>query len=258
MKTYERLLTAENLALIFSAIIFMGSVFVGARVAMSAPHGAPPVVDSDFVDACAGAGSKVVRRWPKLPVTMRIDDSVPQDAQQGILAAAKRWNRTFKGVQIFDIRPSLDELPPEVDGLSRIHWVKEGWEYKDTHLALARWDAGEDQIMEEADIYINFEYYDYALGDEPVKDMYDLQSLLLHELGHVLGLCHVDETVMNATLDDNFIMREITTDIREQVACLYQDQSKKLAKACRVLKSQILAEKIKAKNTEGSAASDQK
>jgi len=66
----------------------------------------------------------------------------------------------------------------------------------------------------------NFRYY---LGSDSNFSGVDLQSLVLHELGHVLGLAHNSTTgsVMNTTLKDNQERRQLGKVDLESLACEY-------------------------------------
>ncbi|MCX6126944.1 MAG: matrixin family metalloprotease, partial [Proteobacteria bacterium] len=65
------------------------------------------------------------------------------------------------------------------------------------------------QVIADADIHYNSDIYfiSDALTKQPIdgREIVDMQSLALHELGHLLGLAHVDESydsssIMNPSL----------------------------------------------------------
>lgn len=73
----------------------------------------------------------------------------------------------------------------------------------------------------EADIHLNAKDFTFAVGAAPGK--IDLQALLVHELGHVLGIGHSDDTraTMNAGLPSGIAARSLESDDRSAVCALY-------------------------------------
>jgi hypothetical protein len=76
------------------------------------------------------------------------------------------------------------------------------------------------QILE-ADIHLNARDFTFALGD--VAGRVDLQSILTHELGHVLGIGHSDDdrATMSAGLPAGIAARSLESDDRAAVCALY-------------------------------------
>jgi len=73
----------------------------------------------------------------------------------------------------------------------------------------------------EADIHLNAKDFAFAVGAVPGK--IDLQSILIHELGHVLGIGHSSDprATMNAGLPSGIAARSLEKDDREAVCALY-------------------------------------
>jgi len=133
-------------------------------------------------------------------------------AQQKIhlMAAMKRWewavgNKLFAfdgndaGVTGDSFKDLYSSLNDNVNGhYLDDHWAKTG--KPDSVLATTIWSNKLDtSIISKADIRFNNEHY--LIGDSMTlkakdnKEVVDMQSLALHELGHLLGLTHVDEAV---------------------------------------------------------------
>jgi hypothetical protein len=77
-----------------------------------------------------------------------------------------------------------------------------------------------DRIIE-ADIHLNAKDFTFAVGALP--DRIDLQGLLIHELGHVLGIGHSADAraTMNAGLPSGIAARSLEKDDRDAVCALY-------------------------------------
>ncbi len=81
-----------------------------------------------------------------------------------------------------------------------------------------------DRIVE-ADIHLNAKDFTFAVGALP--DRIDLQAILIHELGHVLGIGHSADTraTMNAGLPSGIAARSLEKDDRDAVCALYPGTS---------------------------------
>jgi len=81
------------------------------------------------------------------------------------------------------------------DGLSTVSFVADGWAERGfpdrpafTEVLLRRFGDGTVEIRE-ADVFLNAGHYSFVTGT-PGPGELDLQSVLTHEVGHVLGLRH--------------------------------------------------------------------
>ncbi len=104
----------------------------------------------------------------------------------------------------WDKKPSLQEGVEQAR--TRIHWVN-------------------DQIVE-ADIQINAGDFRYSAGGEAAFGLVDMKSLLVHELGHALGLAHIGEhyegTVMAHKLPSATLRHQPQKVDLDSLACEYK------------------------------------
>ena len=145
----------------------------------------------------------------KKTIKLTIHNSVPVELRPAIHRAAATWEIQV-GRKVFEISEdsSIVALAPSRDQKNAIYFLKE-WE-SDRSSEQGRtsvyW-AGDE--IQEADIRINaadFSYYDKnpstligsfsSLNKElqPITTGYSFESLILHELGHFLGLKHREES----------------------------------------------------------------
>lgn len=90
------------------------------------------------------------------------------------------------------------------------------WKHDPGQIALTtvsfRKDTGE---IVDADVEIDSEIYHHALSTSGAKDAYDLQSLLVHEFGHLMGIAHspVDDATMRPRYDKGDVsLRDLAQD----------------------------------------------
>lgn len=139
-----------------------------------------------------------------IPITMYIHSAVPDSMVPAILSAADTWERTA-GRKLFNIVTSQrysGPINPHKDGVNVIYLMN-SWEDNKTSeqgRTSVYWVG--DQIKE-ADIRLNADDFSYywrgqtltsaakymgGTGSNPVN----IEALVLHEMGHVLGLKHKD------------------------------------------------------------------
>lgn len=127
-----------------------------------------------------------------VPVTMRIHESVPDSYISAIVAAADSWNRTA-GKTILKINTTKvsGALEPRKDG-ENIIYVLNTWEANKASEQARTSVYWVGDVIQEADIRINVKNFTYYTSDSTSHSGVSLEALVLHELGHVLGLKHKD------------------------------------------------------------------
>lgn len=128
-----------------------------------------------------------------IPVTMYVHSSVPPEYFAAIQSAADVWEKQA-GRKLFEIvtQPLTGPINPIKDGSNVIYLMK-NWE-SDRSSEQARtsiyWVG--DQIKE-ADIRINAQFNFYFNQKTATSNSVNIEALLIHEMGHVLGLKHKDQ-----------------------------------------------------------------
>lgn len=169
------------------------------------------------------------------PIVMFIHESVPEGHRQAIVDAMSRWEHAMKMVLFKYGGVKVGAATPAKEGESVIYWFKTWSEEKRTEQARTTIYWTGDRITE-ADIYINdknFDYFSDASDCEPgqtelecrvLLGKVDLESLLVHELGHVLGLQHNSQngSVMFESLSSGTKRREPNPVDLESLKCEYE------------------------------------
>lgn len=202
----------------------------------------PPVVVSlDYTPSTAWTSyvtPKAVWRVDTLPVSV----GFPRPAPPGIAldpvallqVAANPWNLPACSLLEIASRESDTVKGAEAeDGRNDVIVHTTDWEPPLTVGA-----AGQTIIyvrsgsIVEADIHLNARDYQFAVGDVPGK--IDLQSVLTHELGHLVGIGHseVERATMNATLPSGIAARSLERDDVEAVCALYPGHAEKIDFGC--------------------------
>ncbi len=182
------------------------------------------IVEAKFDDALFRLGLHSQKGWTKLPVRIAFESGTPLAVRIGVERAGATWNgvaelellRFEDDAQPF-VGPLYDRLNDEVTtvGVEK-RWCRTG---KSTQvLGATIWDNDPaDGSITDADVVFNGEFYD--LGDTlalaaPDAPVVDIESLALHEFGHLLGLSHVSEmtSVMYPSLyvGDESVKREVS------------------------------------------------
>lgn len=153
--------------------------------------------------------------WRDIPIPYKFGKGMTADQRAHMMKAMEIWE-TAVGKKLFEFAgdhnatgDSFNDLYSSLDDKVNGNYMDGNWAKtkKPNHvLATTIWDSEVDTgNIATADIRFNSEIYE--IGDSlkltatKDKEVVDMQSLALHELGHLLGLAHVDEAV-----DDHSIM----------------------------------------------------
>ncbi|UOF02635.1 matrixin family metalloprotease [Bdellovibrio reynosensis] len=143
-----------------------------------------------------------------VPVNMYIHSSVPVEMDAAIIAAADSW-QTIVGRKIINIMGRTNEsVSPHKDGKNIIYFMT-SWEANRTSEQGRTSLYWIGDLIKEADIRLNgadFSFYyrnqsnviSTAAKPKSNSAAVNIEALVLHEMGHVLGLKHkdTDDSVM--------------------------------------------------------------
>jgi hypothetical protein len=202
--------------------IILLSVVVIALLMQACSRPLPPQESCNFVQ---NPELQRVSWKGHIPVKLYLHESVPREAYDAIDRAIATYNDDFGGGrELFKImaRGVDGDLNPHKDGYSMIYWFKTWDAGRPTEQARTTifWSGNE---VFEADMRINGKNFKYNYGEDSNFSDVDLDSLLVHELGHVLGLAHnpLKGSAMNATLDEGQVRRKLGTTDMTSLKCEY-------------------------------------
>ena len=151
----------------------------------------------------------------KFPIKIHIDTSVPEIAYPAINRAIIEFNNNaIQSSQIF--------LPAN-DSYVTIYW-RNTWDG-----AVPNEQATTTLSFVGSEIYkadIQIDAYNFTFNYDNTNDFsdVDLESLIVHELGHVLGLAHTSKlgSVMHPTLTNGEVRRQLGLVDINDLACEYK------------------------------------
>jgi predicted Zn-dependent protease len=154
------------------------------------------------------------------PVTIYVHESVPVEFRNDVVEAAATWNYRR---ELILISPNLATGPNahSRDSKNVIYYYttfKSNIEQANT---IFMWRG--DKVAE-ADITINARDFKYYSGASGSVNRYSMRALLIHEMGHVLGLDHNDDevkSVMFPHLGDNNNRFELSESVKKSIDCEY-------------------------------------
>lgn len=182
--------------------------------------------------------------WTDLPIRFRFGSSLSTEQRAAIEKAMDSWEMAVgrelfrntgvhSGVDGDSFKDLYSSLSDKIDG----QYLDQSWDKTgkpSVVLATTIWDnlASDFEQIATADIRYNGEYY--ILGDSLIlqatesREVVDLESLALHELGHLLGLAHCDSSVdaysiMNPYLfiGEKLTSRKISKGDIERIQSIY-------------------------------------
>lgn len=156
-----------------------------------------------------------------LPVKIWIHTSVSAEFEPSIRAAAETWNRALGRVAIVIEMQKVSGSLASRDGQNVIYNMNQ-WEREKSAEQGRTSLYWVGDLIQEADIRINDYNYNFY-GSEQQPGFVSMESLALHELGHVLGLKHEDASpsVMATYLRTNQERTELQQSDQQSLDCEY-------------------------------------
>lgn len=159
----------------------------------------------------------------KTPIRLSIHESVPSSYYPALRAAISDWEQSV-GHPLFQIVEFgvKGPLQPRQDGVNMIYWM-DTWEANRTseQARTSVYWVGDE--IREADIRINAKDFTYYVTTPQSSRDVHLESLLVHELGHVIGLKHKDSggSVMATYLSSMTVRDKIANTDLDAFKCEY-------------------------------------
>lgn len=162
----------------------------------------------------------------KIPIKLKLHTNFPAEHESVLREATQHWNEAA-GMTLFVLERAeniIKDYNPTPDQHNAVVWHlkwPEALNKKFQGLTSLNWR--ENQLYE-ADVAINNETFNFFTGSAPttLADVH-LKSLLVHELGHVLGLKHRSTvpSVMWAVLNGGSVRDTLTDADRATLKCEY-------------------------------------
>ncbi|UOF00152.1 matrixin family metalloprotease [Bdellovibrio reynosensis] len=161
--------------------------------------------------------------WKKnIPLTLKVYNDFPTEYLEVLNKAAAHWNDAAGMTLLMFENTGTSLAATSKDGANTLLWKQE-WPEKLSKLQGVTnlyWNNNE---LTEADIQINNKNFNFFTESATTPYDLHLESLLIHELGHALGLRHQSTvpSVMWAILNGGVKRIEISAADRESIKCEY-------------------------------------
>lgn len=154
-------------------------------------------------------------------VSFYVDPSVPTQYYASIQAAAATWNQKLGHEYIEIAGWSQKSGTPSQDGVNVIYFMN-SWDASLANEQARTTIYWSGNRITEADILIDASNFKFSIAN-PESGQVDMQSLVLHEFGHVLGLKHVTDStsVMVPTLAYDYLRRSPQDFDMSSLKCEY-------------------------------------
>jgi predicted Zn-dependent protease len=155
-----------------------------------------------------------------LPVKIYLDPTFPSQYDSVLRDAAKRWEDVV-GRTLFVFERTSGVTTATRDGLN-VAYFESPWNGGDSRLQAVSTLNWYNNQLTETDLRVNSQNFTYYTTTPNSNYDVHLPSLLVHELGHVLGLKHVSGTSVMVTTLDYLLKRDLPTEEdKAHIRCEY-------------------------------------
>ena len=158
-----------------------------------------------------------------IPITLKVESSYPTEYLGALERAALHWNEAA-GTTLIRIQSAAAKVPdkPIKDAINGVNWMQTWPDNSSNTQGLTNLYWRRNQLTE-ADVSINNKNFNFFVTSPNTPYDVHLESLLIHELGHVLGLKHRSTvpSVMWAALSASTKRDSLSSADRETIKCEY-------------------------------------
>lgn len=157
---------------------------------------------------------------------------VPEDTKQAILSAFATWSEhecpdgSTASIAISataDVPCKLPQANKDGANVNVVFFRDDEWPYRgiDGTLATTTVTYDGDGAIWDADIAVNAAFNDVTLSETDAE--YDVQSIVVHEVGHFLGIAHSDDenALMAPTYSPGSVRRDVSDDDVDALCTIY-------------------------------------
>lgn len=159
----------------------------------------------------------------KKVLKLHIHSSIPAKFHASIKEAVQFWNKAHgKAIFLLESTVLTDENlnNAKKNGHSVLFLKKEWDENRPSEQArtVIFWEGSQ---IQEADIAFNAKDFTFSEQNEPSSSEVHFTSLVIHELGHALGLDHNDDGVMARFLSQGTVRTHLDQHVMSSLDCEY-------------------------------------
>ena len=170
-----------------------------------------------------------VLAWKLVPIVYQIgplSPDLPEDVQiEAIHRSFETWQNIPQTDVLFEFGGFTDIHHAEDDGTNVVYFQSSGWEEDSKAIATTHSYAFQNGELNAFDLRLNDERYEFTASEDPNDTMTDIQNTVTHEVGHVLGLGHSEDstaTMYKSTGLGDLGKRELGGDDIEGIEALYE------------------------------------